>query len=458
MASNRLLLPLLGLFSIGLVSSNSCGLIDGEGSDENDQRGRGRGEGGGVRDLSQVQLSKRASATALTDDETITECQSQRTDSESSKGPQSGICITPINVTGLGTQVNLNTDSISGACGPGRLLQLGSTTAEGLQRGGIVVDLLTPKLSGGETSLDCEDFRNFSHVSISLEMPYIDVKQKINDSYWTVRYVFEANPLTEEEEFAKSTCAYSAQQDSISGWAFLPTTFKVKRGDVLLCEKTEETAVCADSDFQWLDTATNNFTTTRPAAPHQLALTLQMTVGKQPDGTWGDVFCNTDCDFQGGEPYCGISSFLPSITFVLAQANQFKLHTEIKAYKPKLADGQAEPTGTLDEDYLNGAYNVFTHTNPAGQVSVGTKLKIDVKLDLSSFIFAPDNDDKEAFLAKSKAEIFKSLQIRDQWRKGSLKNFGHKSDQPATVDIEVLDASTFATKESNSEKADEEEK
>lgn len=452
------LVSLLTIIYVACDGLGSDGDDDGEGQFGAGGPGSG-GQGGGqssVRDLTSLQVSKLA---IQTQDSNLTQqgqlpasCQAQQTGSGAQAGPVNGLCITPTNVEGFGQQINLTTDSTSGLCGPARLLQLGTQTGEGLQRGGIDFDLASPSLVGGETTLDCEDYLTNNHSGVTIELPYIDVKFSFRSEFWTLRYIFEANPLTEEPEFAKNTCEYSLYDDAIEGWAFLPTTVRVQRGDVLLCKKADETSACADSDFQWLDVDSDSFVSTRPSNAFQLAYIRSQTVGQQADGTWGDVFCNTNCERD--EAYCGISSAGFPLAFTIESANRFGLSSQIIAYKPKLAAGQASPSGALDVDYLNGAYRVYSYTSPSGVATRGSQLEIDVQLDLSNFLFIPDYDDEDDFAALDDATVVKSIQIRDMWRRQELMNFGHVSDSKAVVEISITDTATFPAKEANSEPAD----
>lgn len=331
---------------------------------------------------------------------------------------ESGVCLRPLNVRGWTGNVNLGgrprtprptrpdgTPEPS-VCGPGRLLVIDTVTdSGGPARSGGVFDLSNPTPVGGNTALFCEEHLDTVWDRVSLEMTYVDVQVEMITDVWTLRYVFEPNPLNADPIFADPTCAMDPHY--MAQLSYLPDDVVVQRGDVLLCRKSSPGEPCEDKDFEWLDTDSMTFTSTRPAEAHQLAYFEHLSTGRQPDGTWGEVFCNTDC--VDGDAYCGFDAGGFAMSFNMGADRAFMLYSEeIDHTDPR---HPAYGTDTSSDSDALARRDIYHFEDAGGAVVEGfaEDLQVVLRLSLDELLVLPGLRDTGEVEDYTDAELFEML-------------------------------------------------
>jgi hypothetical protein len=432
----------------------------------------GGSEGGGGTDLFNVVVTQKAAAgiaggsssNALSlgrdEDESasgaIMTCAQQK---EGQGAAVEGLCVTPVDVKGWAQQINLVeyfwladedmvADNMGGGCGPARLLQFEVFSGEsnGLGRSGMVLDLSDPEAKGGESNLEDECYADRLWHGFALDFSYLDVKFPMQDKVWTARFIFEANSLANESVFNEPACIGPFEQDGASwdwnSYNYLPESVQVHRADLLLCRKATESEDCAATDFEWLDLETDTFVSSRPSNPLQIdpfSDLTSATKAQNDDGSYNDIWCNHECDFVGGEPYCGFESSHFVMSFLLPEEEFFKLSAELitdqdSRHPGSLEDlvSEEEHEGEEPEDAGGGSENNppseetgsppikwYTYENSTGQVSEGYAMDINLQIDLQNFLFIPGATPEEGgglsieqLESLSDADIISLLTIR----------------------------------------------
>ncbi len=199
-------------------------------------------------------------------------------------GYKSGSCITPMSISGHVASVNLTGNYFGGGI---RLLGGGSGSGQAFVIEGSAFNMEDPQALGGEDNAQDTAFSElnsrvetlFNSLDIKFAVPRID-----GNAFWTFKYVFVDLPFTETPTYTPGSvdgqftatgetvadCIKDeypdAVQDAIDNNAnLLGGLSGVKAGDILVCTKASSVLDCAASDFKWLNTVTDEFSTTRPS-------------------------------------------------------------------------------------------------------------------------------------------------------------------------------------------------
>ncbi len=310
---------------------------------------------------------------AITPTSATTAC----TVTDSDNNVVSGTCINPINITGYALQVDildLGGTQGTGASGPARLFAGDTTTGE--RWGYAPFDFADPVAMAGTPNLpDFNDSYRWDHVNV--EANNLDVVAFIKDQYWHIRMVFTSSPVTLET--AVQNCGIEQNTyDALATYTrYLSDTIDFYRGDILLCRKDSSTDTCTDTDWQWYDLDSNQFTSTRPSNP------------LQHDWTANDVSCSLD-----------------------------------ENNRPSINEGHYDLFAETEEYYLTGEYSNcyidFTYIDPdTSESSSGNTLSAEFDFDSESSVFLP-NISNSTLSSSSNNEIlnafiFKQMYIRNSF-------------------------------------------
>nr|PZN26959.1 MAG: hypothetical protein DIU78_06315 [Pseudomonadota bacterium] len=355
------------------------------------------------------------------------------------------MCITPVNVRGWAESIELsgtlddqqvapNGTPVPGQCGPGRLLAVNNFVDSGdPERAGGVFDLNRPVPVGGNTALECEEYRRTTWERFSIEMTYVDVTVDLNDGRYTIRHVFEANPLTEEPVFNEPSCTLDPPY--VESQRFLPEPIRVQRGDVLVCAHASPEAECADTDFRFLDLDAMELSESRPARSLRNEYIEKLRVGRDENGNFQDVFCNVDC--ARSSSYCGWAAGGYGVSFRLASDDAFRLYSEIvfstDPRHPFFQSDEPSPDGEDDEEKepIDPAnlepVTLYTYIGGDGTAveALAKDLEVVLRLDTSDFLFIEGVESGELD-SMTDLEIVSRLALRDQWSRVDPHNFGHQ--------------------------------
>ncbi len=183
-----------------------------------------------------------------------------------SGGFKSGACITPMSVKGHVASVNLSGDYFGG---------------------GIRFDMETPEALAGEDNAQDTPFNEINTV-IGTDFNYLDIKFALpradGNEFWTIKYAFVDLPFTDSPTYIEGNTpgeytlsgetvadcikdsSPSAVQNALdNNRDLLGGVTGAKAGDILICRKLSSHFPCDGDDFEWLNTTTNTFTSTRPS-------------------------------------------------------------------------------------------------------------------------------------------------------------------------------------------------
>lgn len=198
-------------------------------------------------------------------------------------GPLQGSCITPISITGSVSNISIGGDYFGGGT---RLLGGGSGFGQEYIIEGEAFDLANPLSLGGEDNAQDNSLDNLN-TRVGVTFNYMDIQfamPRANDqtAYWTYRYAFMPHPFTTEPVYTSNDTANPVNTSTtvadclnngsseVLGLAtnnnanLLGGSTGVRSGDILVCIKDGSNDTCASSDFQWLNTETNELVSTRP--------------------------------------------------------------------------------------------------------------------------------------------------------------------------------------------------
>jgi hypothetical protein len=359
------------------------------------------------------------------------------------QGPARAVCLTPHQVAGWAGDLELSGvpdvprgigpdgNPVPSACGPGRLLAInGFTDTGGPARGGGRFDLADPQPVGGNTALFCEEYAAMRWTGVSVDMTYLDTQVRVPGEHWTVRWMFEPNPILADPEFSAPSCGmdphYAAALD------FLPDPRALLRGDVLVCRQATPDAPCADADFQWLDLDAMTFTSTRPANPYRSSYMMRYAVGQDAQGNFQDVFCNMNCN--PGEPYCGFSAGGYDVSFSIPGDRWFRLHSE--QLLPE------DPRFPATADPMLGPVTWYTFEDAQGGVQEGASdaLQVVVRFDTTGLVVLEGIADPEEVEDYSPEALFTHLNLRDMASRGGPHDFGHAAVHTGWVELGLVAA------------------
>ena len=291
----------------------------------------------------------------------------------------SGECVTPVSMSAKVTQLNLG--HANGGV-PGRLIQFnaGPGGYDGPQG---VLGLAEYDFADSAQATNPYSDDNFGESeaffnTVTLQMGSIDVKLNVaadsTNPYWTIRYSFYPQNPADDSNLTSCISADTGLQSAVqsSGDIFsAPDGFQA--GDIMVCQKSSSTAACADSDFQFIDSADGSLSSTRPSSPVAL------------DGTylWGGE--NNSCNEQDGG---NISLEIQPVNF------QTRLATgsEVKIYK----------TRSANDCLFQYTYNTTctSTSNTAGSCSSADTqafgIDASVDFDLTDAVFVPSSIDLDS--------------------------------------------------------------
>jgi len=197
---------------------------------------------------------------------------------------KSGACITPISIKGHVASVNLSGDYFGGGI---RLLGGGSGSTQEFAVVGSPFDMETPEALAGEDNAQDTPFNEINTV-IGTDFNYLDIKFALpradGNEFWTIKYAFVDLPFTDSPTYIEGNTpggytlsgetvadcikdsSPSAVQNALdNNRDLLGGVTGAKAGDILICRKLSSHFPCDGDDFEWLNTTTNTFTSTRPS-------------------------------------------------------------------------------------------------------------------------------------------------------------------------------------------------
>lgn len=357
------------------------------------------------------------------------------------QGPARGVCLTPHNVWGWASDLSLGGEPDTprpvgpdgnpepSVCGPGRLLALNSfTDSGGPARGGGVFDLADPRPVGGNTALFCEEYLAMQWTSVSVRMAYLDTQIRVPGEFWTVRWMFEPNPILADPEFSNPACGMDPHYAAQLG--FLDDPRALLRGDMLVCRKADEDAPCTDAEFQWLDRDLMTFTSTRPANPQRSGYMMSYGVGQDAQGNFQEVFCNLNCN--PGEPYCGFSAGGYEVGFSIPQDRRFRLFSEYVMKEDPRHPRYAETSTSAPVAWYH-----FEDAAGAVEEGVGDDLTVVVRFDVTGLVFLEGMDDPSEVDGYTPEELFEHLNLKDMAARRDPHNFGHDPVHEGWVEVSL---------------------
>ncbi len=279
-------------------------------------------------------------------------------DSQDNSEGADGLCLTATNMNGHVAGVTL--------------IESGPNGNVGRIAGADITDL-APDASGAfevypfdlndELSIDSHpnfydgDLSDVTWNKLRLNFAHLDVQALIKSQYWNVRFAFVTLPASDEEDTTSCyDAAYLSQLAANSN--YLGSGISFHRGDVILCRKDAQTAACADSDWQWYDLDSSQFTTTRPSNPLQFALADRI-----------DASCSSqyshNLDF-GGYAISGV-------------------------FREFTGDGGIALPGFNLYSSINSCIQQFTYQEiGSSSTSTGNKITFDFNLDAEDVVFLPN--------------------------------------------------------------------
>lgn len=202
-------------------------------------------------------------------------------------GSKAGSCITPLNVKGHVSSVNLVGNYFGGGI---RLLGGGSGFGQSLTIEGSAFDMENPEAIGGEDNAQDTAFSELNN-RIETKFNSLDIQFAIprssGNEFWTLKYVFVDFPFTDTATYTAGSidgqftatgetvadCIQGAYPDAVQdatdhNTELLGGVTGAKAGDIMLCRKPSSVLACAADDFKWLNTSNDEFTSTRPDSAH----------------------------------------------------------------------------------------------------------------------------------------------------------------------------------------------
>jgi hypothetical protein len=211
-------------------------------------------------------------------------------------GTESGLCYSPIEVSGNFNQANLG--STSGGA-PVRIL--GGGYLKGLEavfhRAAFNLKT-TPSILGDDNIQDGGGQYNI----VTLTIQYLETAFTAtpDSKVFRVRIPFVSTPPSISSVFTQCGLGGGISEADLYGTLFGNVQAQAK--DILVCIKATKTDVCADADYLWVN-SDGTTTATRPALPKQVSGQYLSTIDQctpgadHPDVTWGyfnmDVMLNS---------------------------------------------------------------------------------------------------------------------------------------------------------------------
>jgi hypothetical protein len=346
-------------------------------------------------------------------------------------GAMAGVCITPDSARGWAEKIGLSpSDNRNPAsCGPGRLLAVnGFTDVGGPPRGGGPFDLADTMPIGGQSNLECEEYRDVTWGALSVTMPHLDVDFVAGGRRFTVRFVFESNPITLETPVAGCGLddSYVAQYEYKPG-------VELHRGDVLACVDDVSAAPCQDGDFRFVDLDGPALVAARPANPLTLAYMDAMEVAPAPSVVEGDIWCRNDC--EQGEPSCGFSTGPYALGFTLQAEGQLGLWAEwVTSDDPRHPGTGGSSGADAGPDAGSTGPAKLYHVSAGGSERAGFEPQFTIGFDLTDLLFLSVPSDT-AVEQLGEIEILTALQLRDMANRTGPHDFGTAPVQGASLEI-----------------------
>lgn len=323
-------------------------------------------------------------------------------------GAATGKCYTPTRVAG-----NFNMASLGSTYGgvPVRLLG-GGEKYHGLDDvfRTAPFDLSESVFIDGDDNI--QDGGGGPYNMVTLHAQALETQFLAAGKYFTVRLFFVGQPPSSESVF--SSCGLDSgtlEGMDEKGVLYSGMPSGIQAGDILVCIKDTQGAICADSDFQWVnDSSGYALSSTRPSTPVRLtgsyfqSLSNQCSQGSEhPDLTWGgtDLYASlatpisVSASFSEGTKIYTSGSASGSTLDVTVDLN-----VENSIFVPSSAIASFESTdyatdgptvrGNLDQILLKQVYE-YNARSSSSQV-IESMLSATVSLAISDTSEASDGD------------------------------------------------------------------
>lgn len=339
----------------------------------------------------------------------------------SSETQESGKCITPLDISGSISSVSLSSQYGTGEAGPTRILGGGSELALN-SSGAVDVESFTlseaDQISAGE---DTVSDTTYYFDRIQLLLASLNVKFAAASKYYTVRYVFFEQPVLGNSIINECiTDANYRTEIEENGELFANMSFQ--SGDILVCQKDTADETCADSDFQWVDTAAGTLSSNRSSIAEN---NLARLAGEQAQS--GEVDCENngeDMNLGGLDLQVNISSPF-TITAVENSSATAKTYTYTPDCTP-VSGTEGSCTGTPES---------------------GTNVAFLINFDLDNAVFVKEDiDDIDTISAADLLKSITSVMLKPLYilNNTSVAGAGLDPSWNATVSA-TLSASNYGT-------------
>lgn len=201
---------------------------------------------------------------------------------------EAGRCYTPLQVSGYFNMASL---SKTGGGAPVRILGGGSDSGIASVFKKAAFDLKTsPTIASSEDNIQ-DGGGTYDVLSLTVQALEVVFVAETPARYYHVRIPFTGTPPSSVTAFGSCglTTSALAEADTLGS---LFGSLEAQAGDILVCIKPASTDVCADTDFNWVNSS-DNLQPTRPASPKQLTGSFLKTDdactggATRPEVTWG---------------------------------------------------------------------------------------------------------------------------------------------------------------------------
>lgn len=205
--------------------------------------------------------------------------------------PAVGNCYTPHNMSGT-----FNKATITNFAG-GKTARLlgGGSKYHGLEDvfRQAKFDLSQTIFMDGDDNL--QDNGQVTYTGVAIDTKYLDIVHNVMGKYIHVRYMFVDQPATLGAAISGCSLDVSTLAEvAVKGLLWTGAT-GVYAGDILACVKATSTEVCANTDYQWIDSSTGALLSTRSnplrlAGSYTMDSTTCSNSGSYPDMNWGGIY------------------------------------------------------------------------------------------------------------------------------------------------------------------------
>ncbi len=329
-----------------------------------------------------------------------------------------GSCITPVNVIAFAEQAHLLRENGNVPGGTRILGESEYRETPGEIFGGHEFDLSQPSsLVTNNTLSDQYPFHE-QYDTLTISTAYYKVKFPVTLSsgtkFVTMLLAKYGQPFSSSNAISKAIdeCGLSGNEITASRFvnADLLPGMSFNRGDYLFCVKDTDTDSCSASDFQWLDTKTNQLTSTRPETPK---------VSQQLVNT--EIECN---DEGGGRVSFDFGPF--GFYAAIDPSKQFKLwsdfsHGEFSQQWPDATAPQADETTVADPTIAGiSPYYIYYYEDCSNNVcenltQQGTDLDVNLTFDMSQMVLVEDITPDQMLALSNIGEVLSKTHVKSQW-------------------------------------------